>query len=234
MRTPASLLADLLAADPARPRVTFYDDAEGPTRGERIELSGKVLANWVAKAANALQEELDAGPGTVVRLDLPGHWRALYWALAAWSVGATVDLDGTADADVTVTDDPEHVPAGGEAVVVTLAALARSHPGMLPTGAMDEARELATYADAFSPWEAPGPQDPALLAGGEHKAYDAVVPSPGWAAGARVLSTGDLADVLRTALAAWAVDGSVVLVPEPEPARMPGPLPAAGVTLHPR
>ena len=42
MRTPASLLADLLAADPARPRVTFYDDAEGPTCGERIELSGRV------------------------------------------------------------------------------------------------------------------------------------------------------------------------------------------------
>ncbi|GAA1255093.1 TIGR03089 family protein [Oryzihumus leptocrescens] len=234
MRTPASLLADLLAADPARPRVTFYDDAPGETCGERIELSGKVLANWVAKAGNALQEELDAGPGTVVRLDLPGHWRALYWALAAWSVGATVDLDGTIDADVTVTDDPERVPAGGEAVVVTLAALARSHPNPLPAGAMDEARELATYADAFSPWEAPGPRDRALVAGGEHTAYDAVVPSPGWPAGARVLATGDLASVLRTALAAWAVDGSVVLVREADPARMPGRLAAEGVTLDPR
>ena len=233
MRTPASLLADLLASDPARPRVTFYDDAPGETRGERIELSGKVLANWVAKAANALQEELDAGPGTTVHLDLPGHWRALYWALAAWSVGATVDLDGSTAADIVVTDDPEHAGTAGEAVVVTLAALARSHPNPLPAGAMDEARELATYADAFSPWDSPGPQDLALVAAGGHTAYAQVVPTPGWPAGSRVLATGDLPAVLGTALAAWSVDGSVVLVREPDPARMPGRLTAEGVTLDP-
>ena len=234
MRTPASLLADLLASDPARPRVTFYDDAPGLTRGERIELSGKVLANWVSKAANALQEELDAGPGTTVALDLPPHWRALYWALAAWSVGATVTVDGPGDADVTVTDDPQRLPAGGEAVLVTLAALARSHPNPVPAGAMDEARELATYADAFSPWDSPGPQDLALVAGGEDTAYGQVVPAPDWPAGARVLATGDLAAVRRTALAAWAVDGSVVLVREPDPARMPDRLAAEWVTLDPR
>ena len=93
MRTPSSVLADLVRADATRPRVTFYDDAPGPTRGERIELSGRVLANWVAKAGNALQEEYDAAPGTLVRLDLPAlHWRTAYWALAVWSVGATVSL----------------------------------------------------------------------------------------------------------------------------------------------
>ena len=73
--TPADLLRHLVAADPGRPRVTVYDDTDSPTRGERIELSARVLANWVAKAANLLRDDLDAGPGSVVRLDLPPHWR---------------------------------------------------------------------------------------------------------------------------------------------------------------
>jgi len=75
-----SLLAALMASDPGRPRITVYDDTDGPTRGERVELSARVVANWVAKAANLLQDELDAGPGTVVRLALPPHWRTVYWA----------------------------------------------------------------------------------------------------------------------------------------------------------
>ncbi len=91
--TPAEVLAAMLGSDPGRPRVTFYEDTPGPTSGERIELSAKVLANWVSKAANALQEEWDLAPGSRVRLDLPPHWRSLYWALAVWSVGATVVLD---------------------------------------------------------------------------------------------------------------------------------------------
>ena len=51
-----------------------------------------MLANWVAKAANLLRDDLDAGPGSVVLLDLPPHWRTLYWAFAAWSVGACVEV----------------------------------------------------------------------------------------------------------------------------------------------
>ena len=77
---------------PRPPRVTVYDDTDSPTRGERIELSARVLANWVAKAANLLRDDLDAGPGSVVLLDLPPHWRTLYWAFAAWSVGACVEV----------------------------------------------------------------------------------------------------------------------------------------------
>ena len=56
-RTPADLLRSALAADPARPLVTFYDDATG----ERVELSVATFANWVAKTANLLQDELAAG-----------------------------------------------------------------------------------------------------------------------------------------------------------------------------
>lgn len=81
------LLRALLTADPGRPRVTWY----GPD-GERTELSAKVLDNWVAKSANLLVDELDAGPGSAVLVDLPGHWRTLAWLLAVWATGAAAVL----------------------------------------------------------------------------------------------------------------------------------------------
>ena len=101
MPTPAEVLASMLASDPGRPRLTCYDDVPGPTHGERIELSAKVLANWVSKAGNLLQDDLDGAPATTLGLDLPAHWRAFYWALAAWSVGATVVVGNGADTSVT-------------------------------------------------------------------------------------------------------------------------------------
>ena len=49
------------------PRITSYDDASG----ERIELSTVTLANWAAKTANLLRDELGAGPGSRVAVLLP-------------------------------------------------------------------------------------------------------------------------------------------------------------------
>jgi uncharacterized protein (TIGR03089 family) len=232
--TPAEVLAALLRSDPARPRVTFYEDTPGPTRGERIELSAKVLTNWVNKAANALQEEWDVAPGAGVRLALPPHWRSLYWALAVWSVGATVVLDD-GPCDLVVTDDPDVVAtAGVPAALVTLAALARGASGPTPSGAMDEARELATYADQFSAWEEPAPSDLAVRDGADTAAYETVVPHRDWGEGARVhTAETDLGRVLSTALAAWAVDGSLVLSrgPSPESGRA-ARLASEGVTVE--
>ena len=235
MRTPASVLAEILRSDPARPRVTFYEDTPGPTQGERIELSGKVLANWISKAGNALQDEYDLGPGSVVRLSLPPHWRALYWAFAVWSVGGTVDLEGGTAPNLLVCEDPEMAatlesrlgPTTGDVVLVTLAALARAHTGPVPAGAMDEARELATYGDQFAAVADPAPDDVALITEGAHTAYRSVVPHRDWPANTRVNLTGGLAQVLESTLAAWAVDGSVVLARngrhaggEPHPGRL--------------
>ena len=232
MRTPASVLAEILRSDPARPRVTFYEDTPGPTQGERIELSGKVVANWISKAGNALQDEYDLGPGSVVRLSLPPHWRALYWAFAVWSVGGAVDLDGGVTADLLICDDLDavaaaHEPMPRDVVLVTLAALARAHTGPVPPGAMDEARELATYGDQFAALADPSPDDPALLTDGGRTAYRGMVPVRDWPPGARVSLAGDLTAVLGSTLAAWAVDGSVVLARngmyaggEPQPERL--------------
>lgn len=204
----------MLRADPARPRVTFYEDTIGPTLGERIELSAKVLANWVNKAGNALQDEYDLGPGSVVRLSLPPHWRALYWALGVWSVGGAVDLSQAGQADLLICDDPTAAsiePPPGEVVLVTLGALARAHTGPLPAGAMDEARELASFGDQLVALEEPGADALALITDRAQWRYRSVVPDEHWPTRTRVRVAGDLAQVLQGALTAWAVDGSVVV-----------------------
>lgn len=226
MTTPAEVLDRLLRSDPARPRVTYYDDAGHGASGERVELSARVLANWVNKAGNALQDDLDAGPGTTVALCLPTHWRAFYWALAVWAVGATVVLPRSttealltaADADVVVTADPAlAAAASARPVLVSLPMLARRHPDA-PGGAMDEARELATYADVLDVLAPPAPDDVALRVGrgGEQTAYRSiVVPRQEWGAAPRVHLWGALPRMLVDALSAWALDGSVVLVRDP-------------------
>lgn len=231
MPIPADVLAELLRSDPSRPRVTFYDDSAG----ERIELSGKVLANWVSKAANLLQDELAIGPGSVVRLDLPAqHWRTLYWALAAWSVGATVDLTGDRPADLLVTANSSTArDSDADAIMlVTLAALARQHPDPVPAGVIDEARELSTYADQFDAWHEPTPDADALVTARGTSSFADVVPDPEWPEASRVYVDGDRTTTLRDVLAAWSVDGSVVLVLGPDADRMPARLEAEGVTLR--
>lgn len=225
MTRPDNLLTRLQRSDAARPRITSYDDTDGPTRGERIELSARVLSNWVAKAANALQEDYDVEPGSRVLLALPPHWRTAYWALATWAVGGCVVLEASEPADVCVSDDRavigefiERSGAGAAGVLVTLAALARAADGPVAEGVMDEAAELATYADQFEPWAEADDDDAALVLGGEKVAYadlihwagaDAVADLDGEARAH--VSTYDTAVFLKILLSTWAGDGSVVL-----------------------
>ncbi|NHA68004.1 TIGR03089 family protein [Phycicoccus flavus] len=239
----AALLARMMAADPGRPRITVYDDTDGPTAGERVELSARVFANWVAKAANLLQDELDAEPGRTVRVDLPPHWRTAYWAFAAWSVGASVVVPGAGDgtdgggdtgdtaADVLVTDDPDTAAAtdAEHVVLVTLAALARSATGPVPAGAVDEAHEVATHGDVFVPLAEPDPAAPALLTRDGRRTFADLVPT---GTGGRVhtgtVDTGAFLDLL---LEVWAGDGSVVLTRgAPEPEVLAARLTSEGVT----
>lgn len=168
----SALLQRLSTDDPTAPRITHYD-----TSG-RIELSGRVLVNWVSKAANLLVEEFDSQPGDVVVLDLPvGHWRATYWTLAAWLCGAHIVVadarwapethsSGTPmvveTVDVVLTTDPVRwADSGAEVVAVEVTALARAFGGDL-AGALDEAAVLSTYGDVAPDPETPLPDDPAL------------------------------------------------------------------------
>ncbi len=215
MPTPAAVLRTLNARDSAAPRITCYDDVPGPTAGERIELSGRVLGTWVNKAANALQEEWDLEPGSVVRLSMRAHWRVLYWAWAVWSVGGHLDLDGRTPAELVVTDDPAALPSDGPAVLVTRGALARSAGTTLPSGVMDEAADLASYGDVFDAWQEPSEDDPALTVDGRTFTHGEVVAAIGDETAAkgvrRHLVDPTTPDLVRAALAVWAVDGSLVV-----------------------
>lgn len=211
MTTISGLLA-ALQRDGGRPRVTAYDDGPGPTQGERIELSGRVLGTWVAKAANLLTEELDVQPGDRVALDLPAHWRALYWGLALWSCGACVIAGNHPDARALITTDPERAARTGDAILVTLPALARRAQVPLGPGVLDEAATIASYGDVFSAAGRPSPSSAAVIAGSLTTTYADLVPEPAWPAGTRAhLIAADVATLYQTAFAAWAADGSIVL-----------------------
>lgn len=156
MPAPATDVASLLAAlerdDAGRPRLTWYGPDAGEGAGERIELSARVLRTWVAKTVGLLQDELDAEPGTTVRLDAPAHWKSLVWVLAAWAVGAELVGDDE-DAEVVVTSDPARgdLPTGAVPVVLALPSLARSWAGDLPPGAVDYAAVVTGFADDLPP-----------------------------------------------------------------------------------
>lgn len=234
MHSPAEVLADAVASDATRPALTCYDDTDDGG-GERIEISRRVLATWVAKAANALQESLDVQPGSVVLVDLPGpHWRLAYWALAVWSVGATLTVDTHEGADVLVTTDPDSELAEDcdEVVAVALPGLARSFGRELRSGVLDEAAELPTYGDDFEAWDEADPEDTALVTGGERISYaellEGVDPVP---AGARsLLTTTDPGLLVRQVLQVLAADGSAVLLRGSDPAEHADRLGSEGIT----
>ncbi|MEU1804237.1 TIGR03089 family protein [Streptomyces sp. NPDC019937] len=164
-RTPADLLRSALAADPARPLVTFYDDATG----ERVELSVATFANWVAKTANLLQDDLAVAPGDRVALLLPAHWQTAVWLLACSSVGVLADLGGDpAAADVVVSgpDTLEEARAcSGERMALALRPLGGRFP-QPPQGFADYAVEVPSQGDRFAPYAPVDPDAPALAVGG--------------------------------------------------------------------
>ncbi|MFE1960190.1 TIGR03089 family protein [Streptomyces sp. NPDC059479] len=166
-RTAADLLRSALATDPARPLVTFYDDATG----ERVELSVATFANWVSKTANLLQGDLGAAPGDRLALLLPAHWQSAVWLLACSSVGVTVDIGGDpAAADLVVSGpDPEALDAaracGGERVALALRPLGGRFPRP-PEGFIDYAVEVPGQGDRFAPYAPVDPDAPALAVDG--------------------------------------------------------------------
>ncbi|NKS96457.1 TIGR03089 family protein [Rhodococcus hoagii] len=153
-----ALLDPILAADPAGPRITYYDDATG----ERIELSAVTLANWAAKTANFLSDEFALVPGARVSVLLPAHWQTAAVLLGAWWAGLEVTLEADPDADaalVTVDrlDDVADVP---EIAVLSLDAFGRPVPD-LPVGVTDYATAVRVHGDQFRP----GGSGPAALDG---------------------------------------------------------------------
>jgi uncharacterized protein (TIGR03089 family) len=218
---PADFLRLALADDPARPLLTFYDDATG----ERVELSVATLANWVAKTANLLQDDLAVQPGDRVALLLPAHWQTAAWLLACLAAGVVAAPGGDpARADVVVAG-PEALERAracrGERIALSLRPLGARFP-TAPEGFTDYAVEVPGQGDRFTPYAPVEPSAPALeLPAGEVLTGEQVVrragadaEALGLAPGSRLLSGlawDDWTGLSAGLLAPLAAGGSVVL-----------------------
>jgi uncharacterized protein (TIGR03089 family) len=218
---PADLLEVALRRDPAGPLLTFYDDATG----ERTELSATTLANWVAKTANLLRDDVGVVPGDRVAVLLPAHWQTAAVLLGAWSAGAVVTThpDG---APAAFGADAKGAEGAGEVFALSLAPLGRGFAEGPPPGARDYSAEVRAMGDSWSgpavPDAAPAldTQDGVVAAGDLVEIAVRRAAELGLATGDRLLSTApwegptDWVDGLLVPLAAGA---SLVLCANPDP-----------------
>ncbi len=228
---PPALLAAALAADAARPLLTYYGDATG----ERIELSVATYANWVAKTANLLRDELGAAPGDVVALDLPLHWQSVVWLGACWA-GGHVAAPGAAaeDAEVVVdaASDSAARPESGPAARVSLGLGPMGLPvagRAAPPGVLDYDREVQGHGDRFD-GPPPDPDARALRVHdrtwtGRELAGETYAAAGRWglAAGDRILVTSPpvaLPEALACLLVPLAAGATSVLCRDLDPARV--------------
>jgi uncharacterized protein (TIGR03089 family) len=149
--TVAALVTALTAADPTRPVLTFYDDASG----ERTELSGVTLENWIAKTANLLVDGCGVGPDDEVAIWLPPHWQTAVILLASWTVGATVAYgQPTAEAAAVEFASVEAVTGGAPATAADRFALGLAPMGLplqdLPDGWQDYIAEVRGHGDRYA------------------------------------------------------------------------------------
>jgi uncharacterized protein (TIGR03089 family) len=213
-------------ADATRPLLTYYDDATG----ERLDLSGATLANWVAKTANLLTDGHGLGPGDTAVVDLPPHWQSAVVLLGCWSAGLTVAPRG-GRGEVAFVAAGAPTPSADEIYALALAPLgAPFRPGP-PDGTLDYVVEVRPYGDHHT--AAVDPASAALADGTTHadlvaRAGAAHLPSD------RVLisatATADPCDWLVTPLVAGA---SVVLCANLDPARLDSRLATERATRWP-
>jgi uncharacterized protein (TIGR03089 family) len=217
------VLGPLLRTDPARPRITHYDDAAG----SRIELSGSTLANWAAKTANWLRDELDVQPGDTVAVLLPPHWQTAGVLLGAWWCGATVTTSPTDAVTVALcgVDRIADAAAADEVAALGLDALGAGI-AVLPPGVRDFASEVRVHGDTFVPG-GPGPDTQRLLTAARARAAEL-----GLAARDRLLCTTSWDTTVpgEVLLAVLAADASLVQCTGTDPAVLPARCAAERIT----
>jgi len=214
----SALLDPLMAADPAGPRITYYDDSTG----ERIELSTVTLANWAAKTGNLLRDELGAGPSSRVAVLLPAHWQTVAVLFGIWWIGAQVVLDGVA-ADIALCtadrlSEADDAVGAGEIAVLSLDAFGKPVAD-LPVGVTDYATSVRVHGDQVSPERHPGPALNGRSVSDVLVDAQASAAAQGFTAGDRVMSmagwtTAD--ELTANLLAAFAVGASLVQVANPD------------------
>ena len=215
----SALLDPLMAADPMGPRITYYDDATG----ERIELSTVTLANWAAKTANLLRDELGAGPGRRVAVLLPAHWQTAAVLLGIWWIGAEAVLAGEADLALCTADrltDADDAVGVGEIAVLSLDPFGKPVAD-LPVGLTDYATAVRVHGDQISPERQPGPALDGRNVADVLAAAQSSAAAQGFTGDDRVMSTAGWTttdDLIANLLSVFAAGASLVQVANPDAA----------------
>jgi uncharacterized protein (TIGR03089 family) len=201
--------AAAVAVDPTRPLLTWYDDGTG----ERTELSGATLANWVAKTANLFVDGLGLGPGDPAVVLLPPHWQTAAVLLGAWSAGLVATREpGPGEVGFAT-------PARAGELTQPERYLVGLHPlGLplreVPPGYLDFTAEVRGYGDTFRP-AAPAGQEELVGAAADRASSLGITPSD------RILIDVDrYPDPLDWLLAPLSVAASTVLCGHFDPARL--------------
>lgn len=206
MKTLDGLLRGI--ADPSQPLMTYYDLATG----ERVELSTTTTANWVAKTSNFLVDDLDAEPGTRIRIGLPSHWLTMVWLLSAWNIGAAV-VDSGADIGLSGPDlageEPHRVaaslrPLGGRFATA-------------PEGFLDLGAEVPGHGDHFVALDPPAPDTLAVDLEGSARTHAEVLAGASPSATRWVVPTGPLSRDVALLVDACLGGGSLVVVASATP-----------------
>lgn len=199
------------AADPSQPFVTYYD----LSTGERVELSTTTTANWVAKTSNFLVEDLDAAPGSRVRVGLPSHWLTTVWILSAWNVGAAV-VDAGADIGLSGPD-----LAGAEPVRVAASLRPMgARFAVAPEGFLDVGAEVPGHGDHFMALEPPEPSTMALDLAGSTSTHAELLESVTPDDARRLVTPGDVRRDAALIVAAALGGGSLVIVSSATPVQI--------------
>jgi uncharacterized protein (TIGR03089 family) len=206
----------VMATDATRPLLTYYDDVTG----ERLDLSGATLGNWVAKTANLLVDGHGLGPGDTVGVRLPPHWLTAAVLLGCWSAGVAVAVGPPGAVEFVTTDTVGG--AAGDVYALALAPFGMPFRDGPPPGTLDFAVEVRGYGDHFTPRV-----DPGMAALADGTTHAELVAGARSVPGPRVLvdaqATPDPRDWLVAPLLAGA---SIVLCSHLDAARLPDRLAA--------
>jgi uncharacterized protein (TIGR03089 family) len=233
MTTFSTVLDRLLVREPGRPLVTFYDH----TSGERTELSVTTYANWVAKTASLLVDELDLERGQALRVDLPVHWLGPVVLGAAWTAGLRVTWTDAVDAVVCGPRSVERwADRAGEVPVVASALhpLATRFTDPLPAGVHDLGVEVWSQPDAFVALDPPTSTDLAVDGRTHEELWVAAAAGSVLSDGGRVLTEENPASPsgLSCFTEPLVRAGSLVLVVGADPSRLEATAAAERVTAR--
>lgn len=124
----------------------------------RLEFTGPVMARWLAKTANYVDEVL-GGEQPGVALALPASWRTLVWVTGAGLAGGSVYIISEADLsrfDIFVTSNEDEARAAAAddpgliVLLQDLGMMALEWSGDLPDGVSDAIAEVGSQPDGLA------------------------------------------------------------------------------------